>query len=411
MKIILEITLILGLFGILLPDYCQEEKQASVTVPFSLDHNRMIVEAEIQRADGIWQRVRLWVDSGSPNFIISESLANLLGIDISVEKKASTTISNIDVPPPSHIRVGGMELNFKGVQSKVMLQPFWLFTATHNDGNLPSTVLQKYHVVFDYSKRQLTIAEPGSIKPKGNPTPASINRANGIIQIDAVIEGENMSFALDNGASYSFLSEDKLAKISGLHYEWPRMTGALGCANMWGWWPPDEQNFQVVRVPIIKWGQEQLSNVGLVGVPVFPQTGLTLGAWYSRKTTRPVDGFIGPNALKSYRVEIDYANSIVYFEKSTAVIPAEMDLVGLTLRPLEDSTYQVIGVAQKNKQPAVEGVEPGDILMAIGDMKIKGLTMGAVIDALRGKPGEIKIIFFNRKGKQFKIEAKVKHFL
>mgnify|MGYP001767853820 CR=1 FL=1 len=56
----------------------------SVTVPFVLDHNRMLVEAEFQRKDGTWRKVRLWVDSGSTEFFISESLARDLGIDLSV---------------------------------------------------------------------------------------------------------------------------------------------------------------------------------------------------------------------------------------------------------------------------------------------------------------------------------------
>jgi hypothetical protein len=33
--------------------------------------------------------------------------------------------------------------------------------------------------------------------------PASINPENGIVQVDAVIEGENFSFAMDNGIDHS----------------------------------------------------------------------------------------------------------------------------------------------------------------------------------------------------------------
>jgi len=37
----------------------------SVTVPFVLDHNRMLVDAEIQRPDGTWCKIRLWVDTAA----------------------------------------------------------------------------------------------------------------------------------------------------------------------------------------------------------------------------------------------------------------------------------------------------------------------------------------------------------
>ena len=84
---------------------------------------------------------------------------------------------------------------------------------------------------------------------------------------------------------------------------------------MWGWWPANEHQFPVVRIPQIQWGNEVFTDIGFVGVTKFSTNGPTLGEWYSRKTAKPVDGFIGPNALKEYRVEIDYANSLVYFEK------------------------------------------------------------------------------------------------
>jgi len=88
-----------------------------------------------------------------------------------------------------------------------------------------------------------------------------------------------------------------------------------------------------------------------------------------------------------------------------------MDMVGLSVRQLADSSYQIIGIVKKDNKPAVEGVESGDILISVGDFKTKGATMGTVIDALRGKPGELRSLFIERRGKQIRINAKVIHFL
>jgi len=60
----------------------REKEVISVTVPVVLDHNRMLVDAEIQRDDGSWRKVRLWVDSGNPDLFMNESLARDLGIDL-----------------------------------------------------------------------------------------------------------------------------------------------------------------------------------------------------------------------------------------------------------------------------------------------------------------------------------------
>ncbi len=379
----------------------QKKKINSVTVPVILDHNRMLVEAEFQRKDGSWRKARLWVDTGNPSFYLSEKFARDLGIDFSADKV------NPHVMPPTYVRIGGMPMNFKGVRTRVMLEPHWLFSTMHNDANLPSTVLKQYHVVFDYPKLQLTLAEPGILKPRGVRAPASVHTENGIVQIDAVVNGENLSFAMDNGAAYSFVSQEVLERISRRNPDLPRITGTVGCANMWGWWPPDEQTLPVIRLPKILWGPVSLSNIGIVGVPELSPNGPSLGAWYSQKTARPVQGFLGPNAFKAFRVEIDYANNAVYFEKSADFDSHDMDIVGLTLRPEPDDTYSVIGIAKKNGKLVVDGVEPGDLLLQVDNLKITGATMGTVVDALRGRPGDIRVLVLERNGKKFKIEARV----
>ena len=390
----------------------EEERITSVTVPVVLDHNRMLVDAELQRKDGTWRKARLWVDTGNPDFFISETLARDMGVDLSAagEKTADGKVPELEVPPPTGVRIGGMPLSFQGVRSKVMFEPRWLFSTMHNEANLPSTVLRQFQVVLDYPGLRLTLAEPGKVKPRGVRAPASVHPKTGIVQIDAVIDGDRFSFALDNGASYSFVSHELLERLSQQHPGWPRSTGALGCANIWGWWP-EEPAWPILRIPEIQWGSVRLAGVGIVGLPKFFPNGAGIGEWYSQKTARPVDGFLGPNAFKAFRVEIDYANGAVYFEKGAELDSHDLDLVGLTLRPEEDGSYQVIGVARKDGKPAVEGVSPGDKLLEIGALKATGATMGTVVDALRGKPGDVRTLVLERNGKTFKVEAKVERFL
>ncbi|MCX5752837.1 MAG: hypothetical protein NTW97_04215 [Candidatus Krumholzibacteria bacterium] len=397
----IEIALMLCL---LLSGAPAREPAASVTVPFILDHNRMLVDVEIQRTDGSRRTARLWVDTGNPSFFMSEALARDLGTDLSAI--GSTPM----VPPPAHFRIGGMPLDFQGVESHVSLAK-WQFNTMHNDGNLPSTVLRRYQVVFDYPARLLTIAEPGSLEHRGVRAPAAVNQETGIVQIDAVIDGDSLSFAVEVGAAYSFADSVVVARLLERHPSLPRITGAVGCANMWGWWPPDEQKAPVVRVSEIMWGPMRLAGVGVVGVPSVAPGGPPLGAWYSRKTARPVNGFLGPNAFKAFRVEIDYAGGAVYFEKTGEFDTFDTDLVGLTLRPEDDGSYSVLGVVSKDGKPAVGGVEPGDKLLGIGDLKTTGATMGTVVDALRGKPGDIRYLILERGGNKFRIEAKVTRLL
>ena len=389
----------------------QNNDTRSATAPFVLDHNRMLVDAVIDRSDGTSRKIRLWVDTGNPEFFMTEELARDLGIDLSAaQDRSSGATAPLEVPAPTGIRIGGMPLDFTGVTSKVMFQPRWLFDTMHNDANLPATVLKKYHVVFDYPAREITISEPGTAKPRGVRAPARVHPETGIVQIDAVIDGDSLSFALDNGASYSYTSADLVSRMIERNPEWPRCQGAVGCANIWGWWP-QEQEWPVVRLPAIEWGSVPLTDVGIAGLPNFFPNGSNVGEWYSRKTARPVVGFLGPNAFKAYRVEIDYAGNAVYFEKKAETDTRDMDLVGLTIRLGADGVYEVLGAAVAEGKTTVEGVKPGDRLIQIDALETTSATMGTVVDALRGRPGDIRVLILEREGKRLRVEARVERYL
>ena len=390
---------------------CGGTDNQSAVVPMKLDHNRMLVNAEMQRADGTWRTVLLWVDTGNPEFIMSPSLARDLGIDLSETEQPNgePTVRALEVPPPDSIRIGNLLLDFSGVRSSVLFQPAWLFSTMHCDANLPSTVLNRYHVIFDYPRSECTLSPSTTIKPRGVRTEASIDTVTGIVQIDAMIDGKSFSFALDNGASYSFVSGNIARKLVDDHPQWPHATGAVGCANIWGWWP-EEPSWPMVRLPEIDWGGVKLKEVALAGLPDF-FGGRSLGECYSTKTARPVDGFLGPNALKAFRIEIDYVNGAVYFEQGSEFDTHDLDVVGLTLQPQPDSSYLIIGVADTNGPASAPGPQSGDILIQIDSFKTTGATMGAVTDALRGRSGDVKTLSLERDGRQLTAHVTVRRWL
>jgi C-terminal processing protease CtpA/Prc len=78
---------------------------------------------------------------------------------------------------------------------------------------------------------------------------------------------------------------------------------------------------------------------------------------------------------------------------------------------MPDLSYQVVGIVIDNGKPAVEGIEPEDIIISIDGFLVKGATMGSVVDKLRGKTGEKRVILINRNGKEIRIEGKVKHII
>lgn len=88
-----------------------------------------------------------------------------------------------------------------------------------------------------------------------------------------------------------------------------------------------------------------------------------------------------------------------------------MNIVPLTLKPLNDGKYKVIGVLGTDQKPVIKGIEFSDILVGIGHLKTQGATMGTVIGALRGKLGEYRKLILERDGMTFTVKATVTRVL
>ena len=110
-----------GCLLLLLSVSCGDRKTGSPAVPMLLDHDRMLVDAEIRKQDGTWRKARLWVDTGNPDFFMSEALARALGVDLEAARKGSEgTPTALEVPPPAAVRIGGTSLDFEGVKAVVL---------------------------------------------------------------------------------------------------------------------------------------------------------------------------------------------------------------------------------------------------------------------------------------------------
>jgi hypothetical protein len=75
-----------------------------------------------------------------------------------------------------------------------------------------------------------------------------------------------------------------------------------------------------------------------------------------------------------------------------------------------DGEAVALGVAVKDGLPAVKGVRPGDRLLRVNDLDTAGAAMGTVVDAMRGKPGSMRTLILERRGKSFIVKAKTMRF-
>ena len=374
----------------------------SVTVNAAIDHNRVVINAEVPLPNGTAERVRAWVDNGNPDLYLSRRLATALGLAVTCDDKECSA------PPPPEMRVGGMTVPLSGVkQAKIPLRPVnaasVLTPGMNVEITLPSSILRHYDVLIDFPGRKFSIGAPGTIMLRGPSSKVQVNAENGLIQVPSQIENKKYNLALDIGSSISFLSEDLFDKLAAAHANWPHMTGAVGSANMWDL--EDETKWKVMRVDRMQYGPLFLANQVVVD---FPKDRME---FFAKRAGVATAGLLGSNALLNYRVGLDYAHSTVYFEFGRTFNFPEFDVIGLILRPEDDGRFTILGVADFEGKPSVDGVQAGDHLVAVDDIPVQGSTMGQVWNMLGGTPGQQRRLRVERGGQPFNIAATVQHFL
>lgn len=365
----------------------------AVTLPFTLDHNRMIVEVGFVKPDGTIRKASAWVDTGNPALMLAETLARELGLDV-----PQLTAGPVELASARPLQFGELQLDLEGVHT-LAVPGTVVMAGVPAEANLPASVLRSEHVIFDYAKRLLTIAHPGVLESRGVAIPCRINAETGLFMITAVAAGDTVRLGVDNGSSGTWVSNRLTAQWQARYPNWPYATGAVGSANFFGF--PFEPSGTLMELPELAIGALIVRNVGLLGLDQ------SLFDWYSQKSAGPVDGFIGANVLKGFRLEVDYPSATTYWAAGGPIDANDFDIVGLTIRPDPDKSFTIAGVVVKDGRPTVDGVQPGDKLLRAGDLATANATMGAVINALRGTPGSTRTLVVAREGKQLMFEAKV----
>ena len=379
----------------------------SVTVPFALDQGRIVIDVDILRPDGSTERVRGWVDNGTPDLYMNQRVANLTGVgDFCAGELCRGTPSPT---APLEFSIGGMKIRPSIQEIKIPAGKPAIAPGMSAEINIPAPVLRNYDVLIDFPDREFTIGVPGSLKFNGVKSKMLVNASNGLIQIPSKVDNKNYDLGLDLGSSASFLTEDLFDKLSSVHPNWPNMNGAVGPFNTGEF--NDEPKWKLMRIDRMQYGPLFLTDVAVVNQPA------DLSAQVSnprRAVFEPPGrsaGLLSSEALLNYRVGLDYAHSSVYFDIGRTVKLPDFDVVGLILRPEGDNRFTIVAVADFDGAPSVADVHAGDHLVAVGDNPIAEFTLGQVWALLEGSPGQERKLTIERAGKQLSVVAKVQHFL
>ena len=384
------------------PNASSPSQPQVATVPFVLDHNRIVISVELALPDGSARQVRAWVDNGDPELSMSRRLATSLGLAVNCGDKECVTA------PPHEVVIGGMRIPLDSVKEvKIPLKPVSAADVMADGMNaeitISSSVLRKYDVLVDFPGKKFSIGKAGSVPFRGTKTKVIVNAENGLIEVPSQIENKKYNLALDLGSSISLLSDELFDKLQSAHPDWPQMSGAIGPANMWG--AADETHSKLMRVDRLQYGPLFLTNVAVVRIPK------DWVAFFEKRAGSPTAGSLGTEALLNYRIGLDFAHSAVYFEVGRTFNFPDFDVIGLTLRPEDDGRFTILSIAEYAGKPSVTEVLPGDQLISVDNIPVRGSTMGQVWLMLGGEPGKDRRLGIDRNGKQFAVNATVRHFL
>jgi hypothetical protein len=386
-------------------------KASSVgTAPFIFDDNRVFVELKFVRADGTERQATAFVDLGTPQLTLSETLRRELQVD--ENKMVAFRMGDLEVKVDSSAVATDSGFGMTGPNGKRVVPV---------EAVLGGSVMKNYTVVFDYAARTLTFAEPNGLTTSGEAVPCRVNQKTGLISVTAKIAGIDHPLAVDCGSAYTWVRKDIAGQWVKDHPSWKRATGAVGEANMQTRAGGAEARATILRLPEINLGPLGLERIGVVGIasaaPPFPpspgenKVEGDFFDWYSRKAPERVDGWLGGNVLKGFRITIDFSRAMTYWQPQTKLDPHDLDEVGLTLETRDNEKgYFVAGIAQKDDRPTVEGVRIGDKLIQVDETRLSDATRGAIFSALHGKPGSVRKLILERDGKQVKVQGTITAF-
>jgi hypothetical protein len=373
-------------------------KPPSATVPMVLDHNRMTVDIELVRTDGSLRRERAWVDTGGTSVILAETLARDLGVDLAGMPAGGEHSFSTPIPVLA-LQLGGIALDTEGMTIAVHPGRF-ARPGVQASCVLPARCLRRLHIVFDYPARQLTVARPGVLTPRGTAVSCRVNPETGLFMIETTIDSGKVALGVDTGSAGTWVTDKLTAAWLVRHSDWPRAVGAAGSTNFFGF--PFETQGRLLCLPAMAIGPLAIAQeIAVLGLDQ------SMFDWYSKKSAAPVAGFIGADLIARFRLEIDFPAGMSWWQPGPPPAARDLDMIGITLRAELDGSFSVAGVVTRNGRPVVDGVQPGDKLLGVDRLDAANAPMGTVIDALRGKPGASRTLRLQREGKAITILATV----
>jgi predicted aspartyl protease len=247
------------------------------------------------------------LDTGAGTSLISPRLADELGIVATESKEAAGAAGRVTVALAhvASIAIGGARRAPMPVAITAEVDRIGAAVGARIDGDVGYDFLKHYRVTIDYRRRLVRLVQGTYDVTSAAPATRSevafrlAAPTKPLVMVPAFVNGRGpYSFIVDTGASATVLSP-ALADALGIdRAENPAMTGAGGMLQS-----------VVGRVTSFAVGGAVLQDLSVVVSDFLEHIGQTVGT--------AVDGVVGYNFLRGFRVTIDYPNGVLWMVETT----------------------------------------------------------------------------------------------
>ncbi len=361
-------TFLTGLAALFAPETGRFEAPSSISVPMLVENNRIYIDADYSGSAGRASTLQTQIDTGGGALILARRAVDDLGLALrgKADKEGFVQIA----PPGLHISSDAVSVPFA---ASTIGQTSVVSPGATSPAFLPGGFLRDYVVTYDYTSGSLGLNAPPL---RAAQIPVRVSAKSAFPRIDLVIEGETMGFLLDTGASFSMLSQRVVDRLRSNNPSWRSVHGAYGPANMTGAF--GEREATMLRIPQARLGPMVLEPLDVVSRPAG-----TFEQYMSSLMSAPIAGALGGNVLRNFAFRLDYPQQRLEMRFTRRAWPSELTLAPVIVQPQRDGSYLIAGALNI---PELAGAR----LVEVDGHDVDGLSLYAVQQLLRGKPGSTR---------------------
>lgn len=242
------------------------------------------------------------LDTGAGTSLLSPALAAALQVEQTGSKQADTAGGPVEVGLATVDSLGVGELERRDLDVAIIdLSMVGRAVGAKLDGDLGYNFLKHFRLTIDFRALELTLEDPKRVESFGalaaTEVPMQLAQpSKPLILIDAHIGGRGpFQFAIDTGTSTTAISPELLREL-GLN------AVPMGMATTGGAQIP----LSTAKVPAIRVGRAEVRDLDVMVGEFLRMLSEVAGC--------KLDGIIGYNFLRSYKVVIDYPNELLRLE-------------------------------------------------------------------------------------------------